>query len=81
MRMIIAATIGLAFLAGCIGSAFAQPAKDDDPIVMEQKQKQKDREEIDKRYKATLDQTRGNAPAVRTDPWANIRSDDSKTKR
>ena len=63
-----------------MGSAFAQ-ARDDDPIVMEQKQKKKDREDIDKTYKATLDRTRGSAPAVRVDPWANMRPDDTKTKR
>ncbi len=81
MRIIIAAMIGLAFLTGWMGRAFAQPAKDDDPIVMEQKQKQKDREEIDKKYKATLEKTRGSAPAAHVDPWANLRSDDSKPKR
>jgi hypothetical protein len=44
--------------------------------------KKKDAEEIDKRYKSTLDQTSKDGPSGRIDPWANMRnSDDSKTKR
>jgi hypothetical protein len=80
MKRVIAATIGLAFLTALSGAAFAQPANEDDPIVMDKKQKKKDAEEIDKRYKATLEKTRNDA-AGRLDPWSNMRGSDSNTKR
>jgi hypothetical protein len=79
MKRLIAATVALAFLTGPV---FAQESKDDDPIIMDQKQKKKDAEEIDKRYKSTLDKTRQETTAVKTDPWSNMRgADDSKAKR
>ncbi len=79
MKRIIAATVVLASLTGV---AFAQPSKDDDPIIMQEKQKIKDAEAIDKRYKSTLDKTRQETTATRVDPWSNMRgADDSKTKR
>ena len=78
MKRIIAATVVLASLTG---PGFAQQ-KDDDPIIMEQKQKKLDAEAVDKRYKSTLDKTRQNTTATRADPWSNMRgADDSKTKR
>jgi len=83
MKRVIAATVGLAFLTALCGAAFAQQDQDkDDPLVIEQKEKKKTAEEVDKRYKATLDRTRSNTPAAAVDPWSNMRgSDDSKTKR
>jgi hypothetical protein len=65
MKKIIASAIVLGILSGPV---FAQKARDDDPII------------IQERYKRTLDQTRkdGSAP-VRSDPWANMRGqNDSK---
>ncbi len=79
MKRIIAATVVLVSLTGGV---FAQASNDDDPIIMEQKQKKLDAEAIDKRYKSTLDKTRQGTTATRVDPWSNIRgADDSKTKR
>ena len=79
MKRIIAATVVLASLTG---SGFAQQQKDDDPIMLEQKQKKLEAEAVDKRYKSTLDKTRQGTTATRVDPWSNIRGvDDSKTKR
>ena len=79
MKKMIAATVVLAALTGI---AFAQASKDSDPIMMEQKQKKMDAEEIDKKYKSTLDRTRKDTAATRADPWSNMRgADDSKTKR
>lgn len=81
MKRIIAATVVLASLT-LTGDVFAQASKDDDPIMMEQKQKKLDAEAIDKRYKSTLDKTRQNTTTTRVDPWSNIRgADDSKVKR
>ena len=78
MKKLIAATVVLAFLTGPV---FAQASKGDDPIILDQKQKKKDAEEIDKRYKSTLDKTRQETTAVKSDPWSNMRgADDSKAK-
>ena len=76
--------IGAILLAMLAGPALAQqPSMDSkDPAILDQEQKVKDREEVDKRYKSTLEKTRQNTPTVRSDPWSNIRgADDSKTKR
>jgi hypothetical protein len=79
MKRMIAATIVFAALTGI---AFAQGMKDDDPIMMDQKQKKKDSEEIDKKYKSTLDKTRKDTATTHADPWSNMSgADDSKTKR
>jgi len=75
-------TIGAILLAMLAGPAFAQQEKADDPAAIERAQQQKDREEIDKRYKSTLEKTRQEVPVTRSDPWSNMRGpDDSKTKR
>jgi len=70
-------------LAALTGAAFAQRMKkDDDPAVMEHRQKKMDAEAIDREYKSTLDRTRKEATEVRVDPWSNMRGPgDSKTKR
>jgi hypothetical protein len=76
--------IGAILLAMLAGPAFAQqPSMDDkDPAAQDRAQKLKDRDEIDKRYKSTLEKTRQETAPVRTDPWSNMRgADDSKTKR
>jgi len=76
--------IGAILLAMLAGPAFAQqPSMDSkDPAVLDREQKQKDREEIDKRYKSTLEKTRQDTTATRADPWSNMRGvDDSKVKR
>lgn len=79
MKRIIAATVVLASLTGGV---FAQASKDDDPIIMEQKQKKLDAEAVDKKYRSTLDKTRQDTPTTRADPWSNMRgANDSKTKR
>ena len=80
MKRLIAATLMLAFLTGPV---FAQASRDDDPIIMQDKQRAKDAEDVDKQYKKTLDKTRRATEATsRTDPWSNMRgTDDSKPKR
>ena len=75
------ATLVLAWLTGPV---FAQPSRDDDPIIMKEKQKKKDAEDIDRQYKSTLDNTRKETTEPRTDPWQNMRgtaTDASKPKR
>jgi hypothetical protein len=79
MKRLIAATVALAALTGPV---FAQASNESDPIIMEQKQKKKDAEAQDRQYKSTLERTRQETTAPRTDPWSNMRgTDDSKTKR
>ena len=79
MKRLIAATVVLAALTGVV---FAQEPKEDEPLVLEQKQKKKDAEAAEKQYKSTLDRTRQEPTAPRTDPWSNMRgADDSKTNR
>ena len=77
-------SIGAILLAMLAGPALAQqPSMDSkDPAILEREQKRKDSEEVDKRYKATMERTRQNTTAPRADPWSNMRgADDSKTKR
>ena len=79
MKRLIAATVALAVLTGPV---VAQPANEDDPIIMEQKQKKKDAEALDRQYKTTLEKTRKETTEPKSDPWSNMRgTDDSKTKR
>ncbi len=73
MKKTIAICIGLGILIAWNAPSFSQEARDDDPIILDQKEKQKEREEVDKRYKATLQKTRKEGPAERMDPWANMR--------
>jgi hypothetical protein len=76
MRKFLASVVALAILSG---PALAQ-ARDDDPIVIQERDKQKQAESLDRQYKRTLDQTRkGNDAPVRSDPWAKMRGqNDSK---
>lgn len=80
MKRLLAATIVLTSLTGAV---FAQQQKkEDDPAFIEEKQKKKDAEEIDKRYKSTLDKTRQETTTTRADPWSNLRgANEPKAKR
>ena len=76
--------IGAILLAMLAGPAFAQqPSMDNkDPAANDQRQKLKDRDEIDKQYRATMEKTRQETTTTRADPWSNMRgADDSKSKR
>lgn len=67
-----------AFLAACFaGPVHAQSKKGPDatPMQLDDQAKERDRESIDKAYRATLQKTRGNEPARVDDPWANMRGD------
>ena len=71
MKKIVAGAIVLGLLGGPV---FAQNSRTDDPIMIQERNKQQQAEALDKQYKRTLDQTRkeGDAP-VRSDPWAKMR--------
>jgi len=70
MRKIVASAMALAVLSG---PAFAQQSRPDDPIMIQERDKQQQAEALDKQYKRTLDQTRKESDTPRTDPWANMR--------
>ena len=71
MRKILLSAVALAILSG---PAFAQQSRDDDPIMIQERDKEQQAKSLDKQYKRTLDQTRKESDArARTDPWANMR--------
>ena len=81
--------INRAFIIGALmalplaGPAFAQ-REDRTPMQIEEDEKKKEAQAIDKQYKGTLERIRKNSPATQgpSDPWQNMRgADDSKTKR
>lgn len=88
MRVMKAIIVG-ALLAGyLISSVYAQmsPDKDDEsPLKLEEKQRKKEAESVDKQYKSTLQRTRSSgstAAAPADDPWSNMRgTTDTKPKR
>jgi len=49
-------------------------------MILEQKQKKKDAEGIDRQYQTTLKQTGGATTSVSVDPWANMRAPDNSKK-
>jgi hypothetical protein len=73
-----------AVLAGSLaGLAHAQKAPDATPMQMEDQQKRRDADSIDRQYKSTLQRTRSGGSTAATpavdDPWSNMRgSSDSK---
>jgi hypothetical protein len=77
MKKILSGVIALAILSG---PTFAQRSRDDDPIMVQERNKQQQAEALDKQYKRTLDHTRRESDTpVRNDPWANMRGqNDSK---
>lgn len=76
MKKLVVSAVMLGVLAG---PAFAQK-RDDDPLVIMEKEKKSRAEVVDQQYKRTLDQTRKESDAApRSDPWANMRgSSDGK---
>jgi hypothetical protein len=76
VRKIVVSSIVLGVLAGPV---FAQQKRPDDPLVIMEKEKKDRAEAVDQQYKKTLDQTRRQPDATRSDPWANMRGpSDSK---
>jgi hypothetical protein len=78
-------TIGAMLLGFLAGPVYAQDNPDkmsDDPIVLDQLQKKKDADAIDRQYSRALDKTRKANTDPKVDPWSNMRgADDSKTKK
>lgn len=85
MRTLLAGAV----LAACFaGPVYAQgksaKGPDTTPMQLEDAAKERERDNIDKQYRTTLQKTRGNEAARADDPWANMRGDadvKSKAKR
>jgi hypothetical protein len=74
--------VALVLLAVIAGPALAQKKPPDTPLALEEQQKKKEAEEVDKQYNAMRKNRDQAATSVRVDPWQNMRgADDSKTKR
>jgi hypothetical protein len=83
MKRLLALAIAFSWLSSIFGPAYAAERKDDDPIVLLQKEKKQDREAVDKQYQRALQETSAASTApVKTDPWANMRgtTDAKKSK-
>jgi hypothetical protein len=75
MRKLLSSAVILAILSL---PAFAQK-KDDEPLAILEREKQKQAEALDKQYKRMMDRSRKDAETPKTDPWSNMRTpNDSK---
>jgi Ni/Co efflux regulator RcnB len=70
MKRLLLGAVALAVLAA---PAFAQK-KDDDPLMVLEREKKQQAEQLDQQYKRTLDRTRKENETARSDPWANMRA-------
>ena len=70
MKRLLLGAVALAVLAE---PAFAQK-KDDDPLMVLEREKKQQAEQLDQQYKRTLDRTRKENETARSDPWANMRA-------
>jgi hypothetical protein len=80
MRTLPVLAVALAMFAG---PAYAQleTGKQKSGVELQDEREQRNRQEIDKEYEATMRRTRSSAPATSSDPWRGIRPTDSKPKR
>jgi hypothetical protein len=75
MRKLLSSAVILAILSL---PAFAQK-KDDEPLAILEREKQKQAEALDKQYKRMMDRSRKDTETPKTDPWSNMRTpNDSK---
>ena len=70
MRKLLASAVILTILGS---PAFAQK-KEDDPMMIIEKEKQKQAEALDKQYKQMMERSRKDTGAAKTDPWSNMRT-------
>ena len=74
--------VALVLLAVIAGPAFAQKKLHENPLAVEEQQKKKEAEAVEKQYNAMRKNSDQAATPTRTDPWQNMRgADDSKIKR
>jgi Ni/Co efflux regulator RcnB len=70
MKKLVLGALALTMLTA---PAVAQ-TKDSDPIMILEREKKQQAEQLDQQYKRTLDRTRKENEAARNDPWANMRA-------
>jgi hypothetical protein len=72
MKKLLASAVILAILSS---PAFAQLGKkEEDPLVAEEKEKQKQAEALDKQYQRMMQRSRKDTETPKTDPWSNMRT-------
>jgi hypothetical protein len=71
MKKLLASAVILAILSS---PAFAQLGNKEDPLVAEEKEKQKRAEALDKQYKQMMERSRKDTETPKTDPWSNMRT-------
>jgi hypothetical protein len=68
-------------LANIAGPVLAQEKPSDNPLAVDEQQKKKEADAVEKQYNATRKFRDQAATPTRSDPWQNMRgADDSKTK-
>ena len=78
MARYIVAIVLLAIMAGPV---LAQEKPSDNPLAVDEQQKKKEADAVEKQYNATRKFRDQAATPTRSDPWQNMRgADDSKTK-
>jgi hypothetical protein len=76
MRKLLSSAVILAILSS---PALAQQKKEDEPLAILEREKQKQAEALDKQYKRMMDRSRKDTETPKTDPWSNMRTpNDSK---
>jgi hypothetical protein len=74
--------VAFVLLTVIAGPAFAQQRPEENPLAVEEQQKKKEAEAIEKRYNSIIKNTGNAAAPTRIDPWQNMRgAGDSQTKR
>jgi hypothetical protein len=74
--------VAIVLLAVSAGPVYAQKKPPDNPLAVEEQQKKKEAEAVEKQYDAMRKNSDQAATPTRTDPWQNMRgADDSKIKR
>ena len=73
MRKLLASAVILAILSS---PSFAQmeTKKENEPLVIMEKEKQKQAEALDKQYKRMMERSRKDMETPKTDPWSNMRT-------
>jgi uncharacterized protein YxeA len=73
MRRITIGAVLLAVLAGPVYAQHKQNKDQDNPLMREYEQRQKENADIEKQYKRTLHATDQDVKRAANDPWANMR--------
>jgi hypothetical protein len=71
MRKLLFAAVALSILST---PSLAQKKDENEPLVILEREKKQQADQVDRQYKRTLEQTRKDAAATANDPWANMRT-------